>query len=562
MGALGCMKKSLRDASQFLWDVGLAALIYTLTLWVSSQLFAPDTERFGLMPIWAASGIGFGLAWHIGFRSVWGIFIGGVFFSYASPGAWDFNFPGPILNALEGYATVWVMRRGAGREADFAHVRGALWFFLAAFFTTGLHGLIDAVVVWFKPQHADQALNVLWVIWLTNGLGLLLFGPMCVACSPGHLPHWPLRRWLTLLAVVLIALVLGVVLFNAPHTLGEIQFHPLVFLFLPITVFCAFRLGLATTTAITALIAIITITGTLHSRGPFHGEDAAISLYNLQLYLLMLGAAPLLFAAMFAGIRRAKTKIQNHVQLERQLYNELDHRVRSNLQSLLSMIQLAEQRQQNADELAQSLQSRVQAMANIHALLSGKSLKTLSLQQLLATFLPPGASNRIRSQGPHTPIPHPKERPLGMIFHELITNANQHGVLKHPDGFIDIQWKRIDPQYIQIDWNEMIKRSILTASAVAVEQSKQAQRTKSTQQSSAEPVRQVHDASTHHAHFAQEFDDFNPPKPWEKAREGIGLTLVRNLCQYELDGHATLHITPQGTTHQLVVHIEQTSEIK
>src|SRR5437588_10184093 len=90
----------------------------------------------------------------------------------------------------------------------------------------------------------------------------------------------------------------------------------------------------------------------------------------------------------------------------------------------------------------------IQALAYSHDLLVQHDWQGASLEELLRVQLAPfggvdGA--KIALQGPEVFLSPPTMQSLGLIMHELATNATKHGALSTPSGSVAIGWTR-DPE--------------------------------------------------------------------------------------------------------------------
>lgn len=69
---------------------------------------------------------------------------------------------------------------------------------------------------------------------------------------------------------------------------------------------------------------------------------------------------------------------------------------------------------------------------------------------------------RLSLNGPHIALSPARALSLGMIFHELATNAAKYGALAHGDGRVSVDWRVIphaSPQ-LEIIWSEKVGRPV------------------------------------------------------------------------------------------------------
>jgi PAS domain S-box-containing protein len=145
-------------------------------------------------------------------------------------------------------------------------------------------------------------------------------------------------------------------------------------------------------------------------------------------------------------------RLQASLAEKETLLREVHHRVKNNLQSLLSLIQLEKRRQANAGVLERlnALHGRIQVMASIH-----KSLYTSDTVSLveIGSQLPVLCEN-IRSISPRPdllsvhvvsdPLRCDLDTaiPLGVLVHEIVTNSVKHAFPEHRPGRIDLSFQR------------------------------------------------------------------------------------------------------------------------
>src|SRR4051812_36511165 len=145
-------------------------------------------------------------------------------------------------------------------------------------------------------------------------------------------------------------------------------------------------------------------------------------------------------------------RLQASLAEKETLLREVHHRVKNNLQSLLSLIQLEKRRQTDAGVLERlnALHGRIQVMASIH-----KSLYTSDTVSLveIGSQLPILCEN-IRSISPRPdllsvhvvsdPLRCDLDTaiPLGVLVHEIVTNSVKHAFPEHQPGRIDLSLRR------------------------------------------------------------------------------------------------------------------------
>jgi PAS domain S-box-containing protein len=188
-------------------------------------------------------------------------------------------------------------------------------------------------------------------------------------------------------------------------------------------------------------------------------------------------------------------------QQQRLMMAELDHRVKNNLATIISLLEQTGRTSKNLQDFQQTFHGRLQALARMHKSLSrthweGVGLRTLVTQTLEAyQSSPPG---RVEIVGDDVSLPARAASPIAMAIHELATNAVKYGSLSVPHGRVRVEWSlhedgEIGQPHVLLRWSE----------------------------SGGPPVTE-------------------PPSP------GFGTELIQGGIAYELHGEARIEFKPEG----------------
>lgn len=143
-------------------------------------------------------------------------------------------------------------------------------------------------------------------------------------------------------------------------------------------------------------------------------------------------------AAQAAALREAN----EHAQL---LARELNHRVKNLFSVILSIITLSGRKQASSREVVDDIRARVRALSLAHATSQGVGVEARApLGAIVARTLEPyadGAGERVRVSGPEVELPDRMATPLGLIIHELATNAIKYGALSNETGAVEVRWE-------------------------------------------------------------------------------------------------------------------------
>jgi PAS domain S-box-containing protein len=136
------------------------------------------------------------------------------------------------------------------------------------------------------------------------------------------------------------------------------------------------------------------------------------------------------------------------------LAREVEHRSKNLLANVLATVNLS--KSNTAEGLKQAIQGRIQALANVHSLFvqtrwTGAELSTIARQEL-APYEKGEA--RARVHGPQVLLEPDAAQSVGVILHELATNAAKYGALSVTKGQIDLSWSHESDGWLELRWIE------------------------------------------------------------------------------------------------------------
>lgn len=148
----------------------------------------------------------------------------------------------------------------------------------------------------------------------------------------------------------------------------------------------------------------------------------------------------------------------------RRLMDELQHRVKNTLATVNSIINQTVGTKTDQADLAETLKSRIGALAATHDLLTAGDWQGASLRRILeAELMPFGQQERVTLDGPQVELPPKHALALTLTFHELATNAAKYGALSKVGGTLDIRWVvKVDAsgRELTLDWVETLDKPI------------------------------------------------------------------------------------------------------
>lgn len=153
------------------------------------------------------------------------------------------------------------------------------------------------------------------------------------------------------------------------------------------------------------------------------------------------------FAAVAASERR-----------HRLLTNELNHRVKNTLATIQSIARHTARRTASVEDFRQAFEARLLALSATHNVLTQSSWEAADLRDLLAHETAPYPAEQVRVSGPAIMLPARQALALGMVFHELATNAAKYGALSTATGELDVQWANLhvggQTSLLVLEWRE------------------------------------------------------------------------------------------------------------
>lgn len=201
------------------------------------------------------------------------------------------------------------------------------------------------------------------------------------------------------------------------------------------------------------------------------------------------------------------TETVRSVHIQKLMIDELNHRVKNTLATVQSIAIQTARAHADPATFAATFQSRILALSHTHDLLTRSHWEGADLQAMLSHETEPFGSSRISLNGPSTALPPATALSLGMIFHELATNAAKYGALSEADGRIFIDWTidREAGRTLKLVWRES-----------------------------------------------------GGPKVSEPSKKGFGNRLIERNIRHDLAGTISLDYAPDGLIAELTVPLDRT----
>ncbi|MDB5425298.1 MAG: hypothetical protein JWQ29_2714, partial [Phenylobacterium sp.] len=128
---------------------------------------------------------------------------------------------------------------------------------------------------------------------------------------------------------------------------------------------------------------------------------------------------------------------------QRLLINELNHRVKNTLATVQSIAAQTARRAESPEDFREKFETRLIALSQTHNALTRGGWESASLRELLSQEFSPYAGEQVRLDGPEVDLPPRTAVTLGMVFHELATNAAKYGALSSPTGCVSVSWRTV-----------------------------------------------------------------------------------------------------------------------
>lgn len=144
------------------------------------------------------------------------------------------------------------------------------------------------------------------------------------------------------------------------------------------------------------------------------------------------------------------------------LAHELNHRVKNLFAVILAIVRMSARDKPEAKPVTDGIASRIHALVDAHEATQGKSGDgSADFRDLIGKVLAPYLSddNPATLSGPDLRLTPREATPLGLVLHELATNAAKYGAWASEDGRIAIGWKYIgkgDAREAAIEWREFV----------------------------------------------------------------------------------------------------------
>ncbi len=182
---------------------------------------------------------------------------------------------------------------------------------------------------------------------------------------------------------------------------------------------------------------------------------------------LLIALSALLLVALALGYRLVGRAVRADAEAEQAalvaeahdradlLARELNHRVKNLFAVVLAIVRMSGKDVPEAKPVVESITDRIHALLAAHEVTQGADgAKGASLRMLIETAIRPylSAERKADLAGPEVTLPSRSVTPLGLVLHELATNAVKYGCWSS-GGRLTVEWRCADGQ-LELDWRE------------------------------------------------------------------------------------------------------------
>jgi len=157
-------------------------------------------------------------------------------------------------------------------------------------------------------------------------------------------------------------------------------------------------------------------------------------------------------------VARDVTERKQAEKLQRMLVDELNHRVKNTLASVQAIASQSLRRAKSRDDFVTGFTGRLQALARAHSLLTQSRMQGADVMDLVReqAFLGGADDPRVTCAGPLLMLDSQTTVHLGMVLHELATNARKYGALSVPHGRLSVSWemRHNGGRTLLLEWTE------------------------------------------------------------------------------------------------------------
>jgi len=218
-------------------------------------------------------------------------------------------------------------------------------------------------------------------------------------------------------------------------------YYPSVLL---ITVFAGVRVGVAA-----ALVGAVLGTAVDFEDAPMGRARLALLVIYFVVASLIIWAAHH-YRAIAQYYRDLSEQLRKEETYRKLVVGELSHRLKNSLATVHAVVH---QVLRDEPRIWAAIDSRLRALAAADDIISRSDRVGCDIAELLRLEMAPYGDSRVTLLGESLHVPPKLAVSLGLMFHELATNAAKYGALSTPRGVLQVSWRPVGDR-LSVIWDE------------------------------------------------------------------------------------------------------------
>ncbi len=205
------------------------------------------------------------------------------------------------------------------------------------------------------------------------------------------------------------------------------------------------------------------LSGVMRDRRPFIGSAVSVRLQRTPGAALEERFLDFIYQPIIGpdgeavGVFVEGSDVTDRVRAEAQqklLLDELNHRVKNTLATVQSIAAQTLRNNPEPEAFRETFEARLLALSATHDVLTASNWRSAQLRDVLAVEFKPYGAERYAMEGPDVALSATEALTLGLLFHELTTNAAKYGALSCADGCVRIAWTVEPGPRLSLTWRE------------------------------------------------------------------------------------------------------------
>jgi len=402
-------------------------------------------------PIWPPTGFALATVLLLGYR-VWpAIFVAAFIVNVTTAGSVATSLAIAMGNTLESAVGAYLINRWSHGVGTFETPAGVGRFAATCLVTTPI-AATTGVVSLSAAGFADwSSFSTIWLTWWVGDLaGALLITPVIVLWTRNSARTFGARTLARSIGVFALAIVIGFVAFS-PLSRQISNSGALAFLSVVPLMWAALQHNQRDTATTALVLAVFAVWGAVSGDGPFVRSSLNETFLVLLAFMISISVPSLALSAHVAVRERHERHIED-------IMLELSHRSKNLLAVVQGIARQVAQGTKDYKEFDKAFSERIGALADMHDLLVARHWEGADIREVIRSQFLPFGERQLRTEGAALILKPKAVEHIGLVLHELATNATKYGALSRKNGSVSIRW-RTDPhggeqQKIEITWQE------------------------------------------------------------------------------------------------------------